>query len=41
MSQIIDQVMLQQLAFMVEQYQGQIELPDSWPIALGYAPWVE
>lgn len=40
MSQIIEQV-IQQLASMIEEYQGQIDLPDSWPVALGYAPWIE
>jgi two-component system sensor histidine kinase/response regulator len=25
----------------VAQYQAEIALPDRWPIALGYAPWVE
>jgi len=31
----------QQLAFMIEEYQAEIVLPDTWPVALGYAPWVE
>jgi signal transduction histidine kinase len=29
------------LDWLVEQYDGQIELPERWPIALGYGPWVE
>jgi signal transduction histidine kinase len=29
------------LDWMVAQYQGEITLPDRWPIALGYAAWVE
>lgn len=29
------------LAGMVEQYQAKIIIPDSWPTALGYGPWIE
>jgi PAS domain S-box-containing protein len=29
------------LLHLIEEYQGEISLPDSWPIALGYGPWVE
>ncbi|MDM8530462.1 hybrid sensor histidine kinase/response regulator [Anaerolineales bacterium HSG25] len=29
------------LAPMVEEYQPQITFPDSWPKAVGYAPWIE
>jgi signal transduction histidine kinase len=25
----------------VERYQAEIALPDTWPVALGYGPWVE
>jgi PAS domain S-box-containing protein len=25
----------------IEEHEGEISLPDSWPIALGYGPWVE
>jgi DNA-binding response OmpR family regulator len=31
----------QRLARMIAEYQGQIILPATWPVALGYAPWVE
>jgi len=41
MSQIMAQVIQQRLAQMVERYRGQIKLPEKWPIALGYAPWIE
>jgi signal transduction histidine kinase len=41
MSQIVAQVTKQYLAPMVAESQGQISLPDQWPVALGYAPWVE
>lgn len=29
------------LKFMIEEYQGEIILPESWPPAEGYAPWIE
>ncbi len=29
------------LTFLIEQYQGEISVPDEWPDALGYAAWVE
>ena len=29
------------LGWMVDQYQGEIVLPDSWPVSQGYAPWIE
>lgn len=29
------------LDWMVDRYRGEIVLPDRWPTALGYAPWVE
>lgn len=32
---------LQRLALMIEEYQAEIILPDTWPTALGYGPWVE
>ena len=31
----------QRLIPLVEQYQAEIILPDAWPVALGYGPWVE
>jgi PAS domain S-box-containing protein len=31
----------QRLRYMIEQFQAEIVLPDSWPAALGYSPWVE
>ncbi len=27
--------------YLIEEYQGEIALPESWPVAFGYAPWVE
>ena len=32
---------LQRLAPMIEEYQAEIILPDTWSAALGYGPWVE
>ncbi|MEJ2732611.1 MAG: PAS domain S-box protein [Anaerolineae bacterium] len=29
------------LLHLIEEYQGQINLPDSWPLTVGYSPWVE
>ena len=29
------------LTWLIAQHQGEISLPDSWPVAHGYAPWVE
>ena len=31
----------QRLAHMIGEHQAEIILPDTWPVALGYAPWVE
>lgn len=37
---ILQQVQ-QRLLPMIEEYQAQIKLPEQWPVAYGYAPWVE
>jgi signal transduction histidine kinase len=29
------------LTDMIEKYEAEILMPDDWPIALGYGPWVE
>jgi signal transduction histidine kinase len=29
------------LGYMIKERQAQIELPEAWPVAFGYAPWVE
>lgn len=29
------------LSHMINEYQGQLDLPESWPDAIGYAPWLE
>ncbi len=41
MSGILSQVIQQRLEHLIKEYHGQVKLPDSWPIAYGYAPWVE
>lgn len=40
MPTILNQVR-QRLAYMIEKYQAEIVMPAKWPLALGYAPWVE
>ncbi len=40
MSQIMVEVQ-RRLEYMIKEYQAEIILPASWPLALGYAPWVE
>jgi signal transduction histidine kinase len=40
MSYIIVQVK-QRLAQMIKEYQGEIIVPKTWPLAQGYAPWIE
>jgi signal transduction histidine kinase len=29
------------LSYMINERQVQIDLPESWPVAFGYAPWIE
>ncbi len=40
MTQIIQRSQ-EQLRIVIEQAQAEIHLPEQWPVALGYAPWVE
>jgi signal transduction histidine kinase len=40
MSQIIGEVQ-RRLDYMLKEYGAELILPDSWPVALGYAPWIE
>ncbi|GIK42080.1 MAG: hypothetical protein BroJett011_59130 [Chloroflexota bacterium] len=40
MGQIIGEVQ-RRLDYMLKEYGAELILPDSWPVALGYAPWVE
>ncbi|OQW93852.1 MAG: hybrid sensor histidine kinase/response regulator, partial [Beggiatoa sp. IS2] len=41
MGNLTTKILQNSLSQMVEEYQGKIELPDSWPMAYGYAPWIE
>jgi signal transduction histidine kinase len=29
------------LGYMIKERQAQIELPEAWPVAFGYSPWIE
>ncbi len=40
MASIVESVQ-QRLRYTIEEIQVEITLPDQWPLALGYAPWVE
>jgi PAS domain S-box-containing protein len=40
MAEIVTQA-LQSLEPTIEEYHGEITLPQDWPVAQGYAPWVE
>jgi signal transduction histidine kinase len=40
MARILAEVQ-QRLAFIIEQSQAELFLPTDWPLAMGYAPWVE
>ena len=40
MAEIVSHVQ-ERLAYMVQKYQATIVVPDSWPQAVGYAPWLE
>lgn len=40
MGGIVDEVLLR-LSSVIDDTGGEIQLPGTWPIALGYAPWVE
>ncbi len=40
MAEIVSQVQ-DRLSWMIAQYKGEIILPQAWPIAQGYGPWVE
>jgi two-component system sensor histidine kinase/response regulator len=40
MASIVGEVQ-ERLAYMIKEHQAEIILPDAWPVALGYEPWVE
>lgn len=39
MTEVVSGVM-QRLEGMSKEYQAEISLPDQWPVAMGYAPWI-
>jgi signal transduction histidine kinase len=39
--QVIVQEALQRVQNLLDQYQATVHLPETWPVAIGYAPWVE
>jgi len=41
MAHIIEQVIEMRLASLKKNAGGSIDLPNSWPVAKGYAPWIE
>lgn len=40
MTEILQQVR-DRLAHMIKEYQAEVSIPNQWPLARGYAPWVE
>lgn len=40
MSTVLDNV-LERLNHIIREHQAQIDIPASWPVALGYGPWIE
>jgi two-component system, sensor histidine kinase and response regulator len=40
MNRVLDQV-LYRLSQMLDKYQAEVILPDAWPEAMGYEPWIE
>jgi signal transduction histidine kinase len=40
MESIVDEA-LGRLSYMIEEYQAEVVLPESWPVVLGHAAWVE
>lgn len=41
MAEIINRVVEKRLVYMLRDFQAQISLAETWPVAKGYAPWVE
>jgi signal transduction histidine kinase len=40
MARIVDEARVR-LVYLIEEHQAEIILPEIWPVALGYGPWVE
>lgn len=32
---------LQRLSYLIREHEAEVAVPDAWPLAMGYAPWVE
>lgn len=41
MASVISRVVEKRLVYMLRDFQAQISLAETWPVAKGYAPWVE
>lgn len=41
MSLIVSSVIEQRLERLIKKYQGQINLPETWPVGQGYGPWIQ
>jgi signal transduction histidine kinase len=41
MACVVNNVVQQRLAYLIEEYQGILTLPKTWPMVEGYAPWLE
>ncbi len=40
MADVVEQAQ-RRLRLMIAEYQGEIILPETWPVSLGHAPWIE
>ncbi len=41
MAEVVESVLEDRLALMIQQSQAQIDFPTAWPAVLGHAPWLE
>ncbi len=41
MKNIVEQIIYNRLSYMIENVQAKILFPETWPVAVGYAPWIE
>ncbi|MBN1259675.1 MAG: GAF domain-containing protein [Anaerolineae bacterium] len=40
MHRIVNEALLR-LTYLIDQHHAQITMPDDWPVAIGYGPWIE
>lgn len=40
MSGVLENV-LERLSYLIREHQVQVDIPSSWPVAIGYGPWIE